>query len=149
MKIWAKYFYAHSGNNLCNNWLNTVFWVIYCENTHVWPPGLTTNIIKGYYKALHLVSNVYNFISNASFWVFGIFQKPKIAENRYSKNIFNKIKAFDPLLRKYRNSDIHTNTCSIVKNDKKREFSHQNMKVYPLMWPQMLSRGLQSVSFYS
>ena len=64
---------------------------------HVWPPGLTTNIIKGYYKAANLVSNVYNFISNASFWMFGIFQMPKIAENWYFENIFDKIKAFDPL----------------------------------------------------
>ena len=80
--------YGHSGNNLWNNWLNTVFPGHFL---HVWPPGVTTNIIKGYFKALHLVSSVYKFIPNASFRAFGIFQKPKIAKNWYFFNIFNKI----------------------------------------------------------
>ena len=61
------------------------------QSTQVWPPGVTTNIVEGGCKVVHFIRNAFNFIPNAGFWVFDIFQKPKMAKNWYFAIIFDKI----------------------------------------------------------
>ena len=61
------------------------------QNTQVWPPGVTTNIVEGGCKVVHFICNAFNFIPNAGFWVFNIFQKPKTTKNLYFFIIFDKI----------------------------------------------------------
>ena len=60
-----------------------VYRVIFSQNAHVWPPGVTTYVVLGYCKVLCLIGNAFKFIPNGGFWVFDIFQKPKIAKNSY------------------------------------------------------------------
>ena len=64
---------------------------IFGQNMHVWPPGVTANVVKGGYKVVHFIRNMFNFIPNAGFWVFDIFKKPKTAKNWYFSIISDNI----------------------------------------------------------
>ena len=51
---------------------------IFCPNIHVWPPGVTINIVMRYCRTLYTTGNVFNFILNAVLMSLVNFKRPKL-----------------------------------------------------------------------